>query len=112
MPSRNVHIWIAVILMIILSFILYNLNLFDFVVYLIPMYFTSILPDILEPATDYRHRKFFHSKRVLKFLSVYVLGITFILALIFNVFFYVFFGIIGYILHLLLDATTPMGLPY
>ena len=36
------------------------------------MYFTSILPDIVEPAVDYRHRGFFHSKRTLKFLSKYV----------------------------------------
>jgi len=111
MPSRNTHVGIAIILAIIISFILYKLNLTDFVTYLIPMYITSVLPDILEPAIDYKHRKFFHSKRILKFLSKYVLGIIFILALIFNFFFYFFFGVMGYILHLLLDATTPMGLP-
>ena len=112
MPDRHTHIGIAIILALIISFVLYKLNLENFVYYLIPMYFTSILPDILEPAIDYTHRGFFHSKKVLKFLSKYVLGITFLLALIFNFFFYVFFGVVGYILHLLLDATTPMGLPH
>jgi len=111
MPNRDAHIGIAILLALIISFILYKLNLIDFIYYLFPMYITSILPDILEPATDYRHRKFFHSKRVLKFLYKYVLGITFLLALIFNFFFYIFFGTLGYILHLLLDSTTPMGLP-
>ena len=72
------------------------------------------LPDIIEPATSPHHRKFFHSVAVMlavgwgvkqayewtpetsweKFAR---------LALI--------FGGVGYISHLALDATTPMGLP-
>ena len=111
MPNRDAHIGIAIILALVISFILYKLNLTDFVVYLIPMYITSVLPDIIEPAVDYKHRGFFHSKRALRFLYKYALGISFIIALIFNVFFYLFFGVVGYILHLLLDSTTPMGLP-
>jgi len=109
--NRKEHLGIAVFLMIVISFLLFKLGLENFVYYMIPMYITSILPDLLEPATDYKHRRFFHSKRILKVLSTYVLGITFIAALLFNWVFYIFFGVVGYILHLLLDWTTPMGLP-
>lgn len=109
--NRNEHIGIAILLAIVFYFILAKLGFGNFTYYLIPMYFTSILPDVLEPATDYKHRNFFHSKRVLKFLLKYALGITFIFALFFHWGFYIFFGIIGYVLHLLLDSTTPMGLP-
>lgn len=109
--NRDAHIGIAILLAILFSFILVKLGLENFMYYLFPMYFTSILPDVLEPATDYTHRQFFHSKRVLKFLLNYALTITFIFALIFHWGFYIFFGIVGYILHLLLDSTTSMGLP-
>lgn len=105
------HIGLVYLLGGIIGVILYFVGLFDYIYYMIPMLFTTILPDIIEPATDYKHRRFFHSKRILKFLSAYCLPAFFILGLIFNFFFYVFFGVVGYVLHLLGDWTAPMGLP-
>ena len=105
------HFGFAVIVGIVIYFILMKLNLSNLFNYTLPMYITTVVPDIIEPATDYKHRRFFHSKMVLKFLLKYTLVITLIFALIFHWFFYILFGIVGYILHLLLDLITPMGLP-
>ena len=105
------HIGFAIFIGIGIYFVLIVLNLEELFAYTIPMYLTTVLPDILEPAIHYTHRNFFHSKRVLRFLYKYALWISLVIAIFFNGFFYIFFGILGYILHLLLDSTTPMGLP-
>ena len=110
MPDKYTHSGLVFLLCIPLFIIFLKLN-WNFT-YLIGMFVGAVIPDILDPPTDYTHRKFFHSKRVLKFLSTWGLGITFILGLVSYGFFWIFFGNIGYISHLLLDSTTPMGLPY
>lgn len=74
-----------------------------------PLVIGSVLPDVLEPAADYKHRGFFHSKRVLKKMPVSVL-IGFIIGWSTG-YYHLFFGLLGYSTHLLCDATTPMGLP-
>ncbi|WP_292486248.1 metal-dependent hydrolase [Methanohalobium sp.] len=75
----------------------------------------STLPDKIEPAKNSKHRKFFHSKVIL-FTTSYLLYEIFntgnvayfnenILTL------YTGFILAGYLSHLILDATTPSGLP-
>ena len=75
--------------------------------------FGASIPDTMEPATSWRHRKGYHSYRTLQRLSIIL-----IIMLISSPFWdgepfgYVITGTVGgYISHLLLDATTPMGLP-
>ena len=76
----------------------------------------SIIPDILEPATNSRHRSTCHSKRALN-IVVFLFGITAFVTVI--SLFFLHFSIIyvascfflGYVFHLLADSVTPAGLP-
>ena len=70
----------------------------------------SVSPDIIEPPVDYTHRRFFHSKRMLKYLFVPLL-IFFFLMFVIPLFKWLFFMLIGYEMHLIADSTTTMGLP-
>jgi membrane-bound metal-dependent hydrolase YbcI (DUF457 family) len=76
----------------------------------------SILPDILEPAKSWMHRGVGHSKRTLKMLGM-IFAVNAILALfsffinIFSIFYVISCCLLGYIVHLLADATTNVGLP-
>ena len=78
--------------------------------------FGSVMPDILEPARTWTHRGLGHSRRALKFSGVvfatsaalglfqfFIPGLY--LAYVISAFF------LGYLVHLLADATTPAGLP-
>ena len=76
----------------------------------------SLIPDILEPATSYRHRGLFHS--VMAFIaSVFLFGSTALIAVAiaffsdFSAFYIASCFFLGYMFHLLADAMTPMGLP-
>ena len=70
----------------------------------------SVFPDILEPATSYMHRSFFHSQPILLICIVFL--IVFVgMSQFYPVLFFVAFFVWGYLSHLLADATTPMGLP-
>ena len=76
----------------------------------------SVYPDILEPATNARHRGFFHSRRMLVFATAgfLVTAVTILstpgmprLALVFGA----SSGFLGYSTHLLADSLTRAGLP-
>lgn len=76
----------------------------------------SVIPDFLEPPKNWMHRGLGHSKRALKFTGK-IFAITALLGL-FSFFigmFYIFYIIasffLGYVAHLLADATTEVGLP-
>jgi inner membrane protein len=74
----------------------------------------SVLPDIIEPPRNRRHRKFFHSLVFLALLlafmhNTYALLLTGGLAD--EVAFGLFFAVAGYVSHLILDALTPSRLP-
>jgi membrane-bound metal-dependent hydrolase YbcI (DUF457 family) len=110
MPDREVHFTISFIALIILIYFNFPIN------YAFALIIGSILPDIFEPAYHYTHRGFFHSKRMLKytFLTVIALPIGFLLSWInlsSGLFLFIGYLALGYILHLLADSTTPMGLP-
>lgn len=112
MPKRETHVMSAVILIIILGGIIGTDTLKENASYLIALLFGTIAPDILEPAYDYKHRSFFHSKFLMKLLLI-ILFISIIIGSIgYNNSYYFSVFIFGYILHLILDATTKMGLPY
>ncbi len=81
---------------------------------LAPSVIGSVLPDIIEPPRNRRHRKFFHSLVFLALLlaflhNTYALLLTGGLAD--EVAFGLFFAGAGYASHLVLDALTPSGLP-
>jgi inner membrane protein len=76
----------------------------------------SLLPDMLEPARNARHRGFFHSRKILK-LAVVVFLLTFVLGLPVPgggqspLLFALSCFTLGYAAHLLADSVTRAGLP-
>ena len=70
----------------------------------------SMLPDIIEPASDWTHRGFAHSKRILRRLSLIVL-LTSIAVLVFPHLLILVGALLAYVVHLLCDWTTKVGLP-
>ncbi|WP_410510008.1 metal-dependent hydrolase [Methanosarcina hadiensis] len=74
----------------------------------------SVLPDIIEPPRNRRHRKFFHSLFFLALLLAFLHNAYALLltgGLSDEVTFVFFFAGAGYASHLVLDALTPSGLP-
>lgn len=69
-----------------------------------------ILPDILEPPTDPRHRGSFHSKEAFKWVGM-ILLITALIGLLSYQFYMASGFFLGYFVHLLADSITPAGLP-
>ena len=110
MPNKETHFTIAIIVLIGLIYLKFPAG------YAFALVIGSILPDIFEPAYHYTHRNFFHSKRMLKYalLTIIALPIGFLLSRInlsSGLFFFIGYLALGYVLHLLADSTTPMGLP-
>jgi len=123
MPSKDVHIWIAILTAIVLGLVflpaglMFDLDFYDYVIYAWVIILGAMIPDTLDPWSKenrYNHRKFWHSKRMLNFLYI-VLPISFVWALFQSWMFYTFFIIVGYITHLWADAYKPKswskGLP-
>jgi membrane-bound metal-dependent hydrolase YbcI (DUF457 family) len=74
------------------------------------LFIGAIIPDIIEPPIDYKHRNFFHSKYLLNFVAIGT-SVSFIIAILWFPFSWVFYFCLGYLSHLLADSTTKMGLP-
>ncbi|MEN6443081.1 MAG: metal-dependent hydrolase [Methanoregula sp.] len=76
----------------------------------------SLIPDIIEPATSFRHRRLFHSVGAL-IVMFFLFGLTALITLVvaffseFSGFYLASCFFLGYLFHLLADAITPMGLP-
>ncbi|MGA9085409.1 MAG: metal-dependent hydrolase [Methanoregula sp.] len=77
----------------------------------------SIMPDILEAPTSWKHRRIFHSKRALKCMAG-AFGITAAIGVLPSPFIphaFLVYGlscfVLGYLFHLLADSTTKRGLP-
>ena len=70
----------------------------------------SAAPDVLEPAKHWTHRKFWHSKRMLR-NSVYGMLILILPSFLLPILWLGFYFFFGYFLHLLADSLTKMGLP-
>ncbi len=85
---------------------------FDFILYSLFVGLTvlgSLIPDLIEPPHKKNHRQFFHSIILLGFLIILLIWLNFgnqsMLTYLSSSF------IIGYLSHLLLDATSQIGLP-
>lgn len=77
----------------------------------------SLMPDILEAPTSWRHRRVFHSKRALKCMAG-IFGITAVIGVLSSTLIphaALVCGLscfaLGYLCHLIADATTKRGLP-
>lgn len=117
--NRQEHVIIGIVIFSVFSWFLYQLVKvpFDIIFFgLISTIVGSIIPDILEPSTNWMHRGIGHSKRALK-ITGEIFAITIVLSLLsfFNGIFFIFYIIasffLGYAFHLLADATTAVGLP-
>lgn len=69
----------------------------------------SIIPDLIEPATDWKHRGFYHSKRILKQLTKIFLLFS-LISVLFQILLIISSFLLGYVIHLLADSTTKVGL--
>lgn len=117
--DRHEHVTIGILAFIVCSIPLYLI--IDkipsgFIFGLLAVAVGSITPDVLEPATSWKHRGKCHSKRALKYileLSIVavILGYIFIILANSPIFYIISGFFLGYSLHLLADSTTPMGLP-
>ncbi len=106
------HFAVSVIFSIGLYLILDKYHFLPSFIYVIPLFVCATLPDIFEPATSPDHRKFYHSKKVLKFLFSYIIPYSLVAGAFIDVrYYWIFFGAVGYELHLLADFATPKGLP-
>jgi membrane-bound metal-dependent hydrolase YbcI (DUF457 family) len=117
--NKQEHVLIGLIIFLAFSWLFYFLVKIpsDVIIYgLIGAILGSIIPDILEPATNWMHRGLGHSKRALK-LTGRIFAITALLGLLsffislFFIFYIVASFFLGYVAHLLADATTAVGLP-
>jgi membrane-bound metal-dependent hydrolase YbcI (DUF457 family) len=76
----------------------------------------STVPDLLEPASGWRHRGLCHSRGALN-LMILLFSISAVIALISSPFpdlFCIYLAscfFLGYAFHLLADSLTPLGLP-
>lgn len=112
--NRGEHFLIGAILCAIIFFLINKINWNPLTSQMgwifIGVFVGSVIPDIIEPAKDYKHRKKFHSWTYLKWVAISVP--FFILVGIALPFFWFLAGLaIGYCGHLLADSTTKMGLP-
>ena len=70
----------------------------------------AAIPDLLEPARHWSHRKFFHSRKMLDW-AVGIFALAAIIGLFLPLFYYIASFFLGYASHLLADSTTKAGLP-
>ena len=117
--NREQHVIIGIIIFAAFTWLFYYLVKIptDMIIYGgIGAVIGSIIPDILEPATNWMHRGIGHSKRALKFTGK-IFAITALVGLLsfFISMFFIFYVVasffLGYVAHLLADATTTVGLP-
>lgn len=118
MSGRKTHTTVGVLVSIILFSDLVSKGLvlspIILPVALVSSIIGSVLPDIIEPPRNRRHRKFFHSLVFLVLLLVFLHNTYSLLltgGLADEVTFGLFFAGAGYASHLVLDAFTPSGLP-
>ncbi len=76
----------------------------------------SVFPDVLEPAYTSNHRGFFHSRGIFRLVSLVFVVTALVSAGTYPLFdlalaYYTSCFLLGYVFHLLADATTPRGLP-
>jgi len=70
----------------------------------------ATIPDVIEPARHWSHRRFFHSRKMLGW-AVWIFALTAIIGLFLPLIYYISCFFLGYVSHLLADSTTKAGLP-
>ncbi|MDW8034517.1 MAG: metal-dependent hydrolase [Nitrososphaerota archaeon] len=111
--NRKGHVVLGIIGFVIYTVLLQNVRFFEVSILIIgglASTIGSMIPDLIEPAGDFRHRGFAHSRRVLKMLFMIFLA-TSLICLLIPVMLILPAGLLGYILHLLADSTTKTGIP-
>jgi membrane-bound metal-dependent hydrolase YbcI (DUF457 family) len=111
MPNKPVHLFFAFLVFLGSWFVLDKFNLGYLHFYSALIFLGAIMPDFLDPPGNWNHRKFFHSRRLFKLISVIAVA-AFVMGFFYRSLFLISFSCLGYISHLLLDLTTPAGLPY
>ena len=117
--NRQAHILIGIVLFLAYAYVagLFHHTTSELFVFgIVAAAAGSLFPDILEPPTGAKHRGFFHSRRVLKSVTVMFL-ITAMPVLFapgiphFPLVFSASCFFLGYAAHLLADSLTRAGLP-
>ena len=117
--NRQQHVIVGLISFFLYTYLIYYLSKIfpdTIVMGLIAVVLGSVIPDILESPKNWMHRGLGHSKRALKFTAT-IFVITAFLGLfssiinVFSIFYIISSFFLGYIFHLLADATTEVGLP-
>ncbi|PIU76097.1 hypothetical protein COS75_00805 [Candidatus Pacearchaeota archaeon CG06_land_8_20_14_3_00_35_12] len=111
MPNKPVHLFFAFLMFLGAWFLLDKFGLGYLHLYSALIFLGAVLPDFLDPPGNWSHRKFFHSRRLFKVIAIAAV-VAFVLGFSSRNWFFVSFSCLGYISHLLLDLTTPAGLPY
>jgi len=113
MPSRQTHASIVLSIPLLVWLIVGSkvLNL-TFLISSILFVLGNLAPDYIEPSYHFTHRSFYHSQKLLKILAIFT-AIAAVIWMIFKSRFFLFIVSFptGYIIHLLMDSTTKMGLP-
>ncbi|MFZ0004591.1 MAG: metal-dependent hydrolase [Methanoregula sp.] len=117
---REFHLIIGILVFFVYAYLLHGIQSITigyFVLGFCAVIIGSILPDILEPATNSKHRGIFHSWGALKCI-VCIFGISALTDLVLALpestkvmVFPVSCCALGYSFHLLADSTTRRGLP-
>jgi membrane-bound metal-dependent hydrolase YbcI (DUF457 family) len=117
---REFHLIIGIFVFFMYAYLLHGIHSITigyFVLGFCAVIVGSILPDILEPATNSKHRGIFHSWWALKCI-VCIFGISVAITLVLalpestkGIVFAVSCCALGYSFHLLADSTTRRGLP-
>jgi hypothetical protein len=111
MPNKKVHVGTGLAVIVVITLLAGIQFLEKYLLHAIVFIIATMLPDIIEPPSSYKHRAFFHSWIFMAFLIIGVL-VTLILGLTNQQFFLITAFCVGYMLHLFCDAYTPMGLPF
>lgn len=91
-------------IVVIIGFVIYQATNFADIS-LLGLLIGSIIPDFLGPAFDRHPRDLFASKRITILLSALII-VLFIISLEINAFYWPFFILLGYLIHLVIDFIT------
>ena len=117
MPRRELHLVIGLFIAILFSYLFSlfyggEMNVGILSVWIIASIIGSVLPDIIEPGGrgKWNHRKFFHSKKLLKIIGILLILTFSLIILQWYPANSLFFFFLGYASHLLADSTSKMDL--
>ena len=120
MPDKRKHLQLGlmlgmptVLLLSLVCFDSYYKMIIKFLCASMFLLFSTVLPDILEPATSPFHRGKFHSLNALTVSAIlFLVSVLLIFIIEESYFLHGLSGLsLGYLIHLFLDSKTMMGLP-